>query len=101
MAIDLIQDGSANHAGRLISNIVLFRVWAILPALGFDGAEVKGAAIPGMRLNWIAERAAQSCPPEKSWIESRPHSQRRPPVSGIGGALVKNTRRGDISNENE
>jgi hypothetical protein len=101
MAIDLIQDGSANQAGRLISNIALFRVWAILPVLGFDGAEVRGSAVPGARLSWVAERAGQSSPPEKSRIESRPHPQRRPSVFGAGGALIEYACRGDITNDDE
>jgi hypothetical protein len=63
--------------------------------------EVKSAAVPGARLSWVAERAGQSSPLEKSRIESRPHPQRNPPVSGTSGALIKNACRSNITNDNE
>jgi hypothetical protein len=68
---------------------------SIPPTLNFVVVEVKSAAVPGARLSWLAERAGQSSPPEKSRIESRPHPQRRPPISGTSGAPIKHTRRSD------
>jgi hypothetical protein len=82
-------------------NIALSNVYAISSALGSGAAEVKGATVPGARLSRVAERAAQSSSAEKSRIEGRPHPQRRPPVSGIGGALIKDACRSDITNDDE
>jgi hypothetical protein len=63
--------------------------------------ETRGAVVPRARLSWVAESLGESGSPEKNRIESRPHPHRRPLVSGIARALIKNTRRGDISNQNE
>ena len=82
-------------------NIALSGVYAISSALGYGAAEAKGATVPGARLSRVAERAGQSSPPEKSRIESRPHPQWRPPISGTSGALIKYACRSDITNDNE
>jgi hypothetical protein len=85
---------------RQHENLALSRINSIPPTLNFV-VEVKSAAVPGARQSWVAERAGQSSPPEKSRIESRPHPQRRPPISGTRGALIKYARRSDITNDNE
>ena len=70
-------------------------------AVDVGGTEIKAPAIPGTRLNRVAERAAQSGSAEKSRIESCSHPQRRPPVSGIGGALIKRARRSNVTLEHK
>src|SRR6516162_3192803 len=82
-------------------NLALSCLNSIPPTLNFVVVEVKSAAVPGARLSWVAERAGQSSPPGKSRIESRPHPQRRPPISGTSGALIKYACRSDITKDNE
>src|SRR6516162_3306275 len=82
-------------------SLALFRINSIPPTLSFVVVEVKSAAVPRARLSWVAERVGQSSPTEKSRIESRPHPQRRPPISGTSGALIKYACRSDITNDNE
>ena len=86
---------------RQHENLALSRINSIPPTLNFVVVEVKSAAVPGARQSWVAERAGQSSPPEKSRIERRPHPQRRPPISGTRGVLIKYARRSDITNDNE
>ena len=86
---------------RQPENRALSRITSIPPTLNFVVVEVKSAAVPGARLSWVAEPAGQSSPPEKSRIESRPHPQRGPPISGTSGALIKDACRSDITNDNE
>ena len=78
-------------------DLALSRITSIPPTLNFVVVEVKSASVPGARLSWVAERAGQSSPTEKSRIESRPHPQRRPPISGTSGALIKYACRSDIT----
>jgi hypothetical protein len=94
----LVADGQYDREWK---NIALPPVYAASPMLCFGGVEVKSAAIPGARLSRVAERVAQSSPAEKSRIEGRPQQQRSPPVSGVGGAFVKNACRSDVTNEDE
>jgi hypothetical protein len=100
MTIDLMHDGVAKRMGGLFGTITLFRLSAI-PALGLARTETRGTAIPGARLSQVPQGVAQSRPPKKNRVESRPHPHRSPRVSGIDGALIKSTRRGEISNQNE
>ena len=82
-------------------DLALSRINSFPATLNFVVVEVKSAAIPDARLSWVAERAGQSSPPEKSGIKSRPHPQRRPPISGTSGALIKYACRSDVTNDNE
>ena len=86
---------------RQHENRALSRITSIPPTLNFVVVKVKSATVPGARPSWVAERAGQPSPTEKSRIEGRPHPQRRPPISGTSGALIKYACRSDITNDNE
>ena len=57
--------------------------------------------MPEACLGGIATHAAQDVAAKQSWFESASHSQRRSPVSCIGGALIEQARRGDITSKKE
>ena len=82
-------------------DLALSRINSFPATLNFVVVEVRSTTVPGARLSWVAKRAGQSSPPEKCRIESRPHPQRRPPISGTCGALIKYACRSDITNDNE
>ena len=51
--------------------------------------EVESTAVPQLRLGHIAPHITQARTLEESWIECRAEAHRAPTISGIGGALVK------------
>src|SRR5205814_2085719 len=71
------------------------------PMLGLSLAEIAGPLVPEARLGRIATHTAQNALVKGGWIEGCAHSQRRPPVAGIGGALIEKARRGDVTRAKE
>jgi len=57
-------------------------------------------AVPGLRCGRVADRADAGSA-EKGRIEGCPHPYRRLPVAGVGGALVKEPCRSDVTGVKE
>ena len=74
-----------------------FGVEAFQTPLGLGLTEIARASVPKERLGGIATHTAQDILAEKSWIEGGAQSQRRPPISGIGGTLIEEARGDDIA----
>jgi hypothetical protein len=76
---------------------LLFGFQALQQDFGLGDPKVAGTSIPGQSGAQISARTAQAGPVEEVRVESLPQSERRLAFSGIGGALVNESRRNQIA----